>query len=55
MRAGRFAGFHDVLAPDLEATAAVVREHQEHIKQRTDARVPAPRPQGSKKKRRKRR
>ncbi|MCM1943681.1 hypothetical protein NC239_36440 [Streptomyces sp. G3] len=58
VRAGRLAGFHEVLVRDLEATAAVVRERQEHIEQRVAGLVPAPRPprpQGSKKKRRKRR
>ncbi|MFE7113124.1 hypothetical protein ACFU98_42460 [Streptomyces sp. NPDC057575] len=58
VRAGRLAGFHEVLVRDLEATAAVVREHQEHVEQRTAGLVPAPRPprpQGSKKKRHKRR
>lgn len=58
VRAGRLAGFHEVLVRDLEATAAVVRERQEHVEQRIAATVPAPRPprpQGSKKKRRKRR
>ncbi|MET8081205.1 hypothetical protein [Streptomyces sp. NPDC005303] len=58
VRAGRLAGFHEVLMRYLEATAAVVRERQEHIEQRVAGLVPAPRPprpQGSKKKRRKRR
>ncbi|MFH9426419.1 hypothetical protein [Streptomyces sp. NPDC017529] len=53
VRAGRLAGFYDVLVRDLEETARVVREHQGAA-----AKVPAPRPprpQGSKKKRRKRR
>ncbi|WP_329405009.1 hypothetical protein [Streptomyces melanogenes] len=52
------AGFYGVLVRDLEATAAVVREVQEHVEQRAAGLVPAPRPprpQGSKKKRRKRR
>ena len=51
------AGFYDLLVRDLEETVRVVRERQEHIQQRV-AMVPAPRPprpQGSKKKRRKRR
>lgn len=58
VRAGRLAGFHEVLVRDLEATAAVVRERQEHVAQRGAGLVSAPRPphrQGSKKKRRKRR
>lgn len=58
VRAGRLAGFHEVLVRDLEATAAVVRERQEYVEQRVAGLVPAPRPprpQGSKKKRRKRR
>ncbi|MEU2086789.1 hypothetical protein ABZ569_33585 [Streptomyces albus] len=53
-------GFHamDVLLRDLEETVAVVREYQEQPVQRVPASVPAPRrqrPQGSRKKRRKRR
>ncbi|MFI5526866.1 hypothetical protein [Streptomyces platensis] len=58
VRTGALAGFHDVLARDLEATARVVRDRQEQDEQPFGGSVPAPRPprpQGSKKKRRKRR
>lgn len=58
VRGGGFVGFHEVLLRDLEATAAVVRESQERVERPMEGLLPtprAPRPQGSRKKRRKRR
>jgi hypothetical protein len=55
---GGHVGFYDVLLRDLEATAAVVREHREEQRRVEALPVPpprSPRPQGSRKKRRKRR
>ncbi|MFI2215124.1 hypothetical protein [Streptomyces sp. NPDC020141] len=55
---GRLAGFYDLLLRDLEATAAAVRDHRDEQRRREALPVPAPRsprPQGSRKKRRKRR
>lgn len=61
VREGRFTSFLDLLARDLEATAAVAREHQNDLEKLLAGKLPAPRrqrpqrPQGSRKKRRKRR
>ncbi|MEU4507579.1 hypothetical protein [Streptomyces sp. NPDC024089] len=58
VREGRFTSFLDLLVRDLEATAAVAREHQNDLEKLLAGKLPAPRPprpQGSKKKRRKHR
>ncbi|MGN7139137.1 hypothetical protein [Streptomyces pseudogriseolus] len=58
VREGRFTSFLDLLVRDLEATAAVAREHQNDLEKLLAGELPAPRPprpQGSKKKRRNRR
>jgi hypothetical protein len=55
---GRHVGFYDLLLRDLEATAAVVRAHRDGQRRVEALPVPpprSPRPQGSRKKRRKRR
>lgn len=58
VRDGQHVGFHDVLVRDLEGTVRAIQERQQpRTRQEGDATVPPPRarPQGSKKKRRKRR